>query len=207
MRICGKSPPTNTAETPLFCIGKVKKQLLFTENLRLRQGMGAFYLFPAVFCLFRLGIFWGILRSVASQVFWETWLVRLAAGGGFCRCLRRGREKVCYHLRWGKIFRKLGLYACPAGAYFCTYKSRQNTLGALPQDPCRWLCWIRIDLRREPEINPYCAQNRSQSSLRQHLPFPPTPFPDGGKGARMGWKVGFESDVLGVLGLAKTARR
>ena len=87
----------------------------------------------------------------------------------------------------GELFRKLGLYAYPAGAYFCTYKSRQNTLGALPQDPCRWLCWIRIDFRREPKINPYCAQNRSQSSLRQHLPFPPTPFPDGGKGARMGW--------------------
>ena len=40
-----------------------------------------------------------------------------------------------------------------------------------------------------------------------HLPFPPTPFPDGGKGARMGGKVGFESDVLEVLGLAKTASR
>ncbi len=66
MRICGKGPPTNTAETPLFCIGKVKKQLLFTENLRLRQGMGVIYLFPAVFCLFRLGIFWvdfGALRG------------------------------------------------------------------------------------------------------------------------------------------------
>ena len=205
MRICGKGPPTNTAETPLFCIGKVKKQLLFTENLRLRQGMGEFYLFPAIFCLFRLGIFWVILRSVARQVFWKTWLVRLAAGGGFCRCLRRGREKVCYHLRWGEIFRKLGLYACPAGAYFCSYKSRQNTLGALPQDPGRWLCWIRIDFRREPKINPYCAQNRSQGSLRQHLPFPPTPFPDGGKGARMGWQVGTERDALGVLGPAKSA--
>ena len=27
------------------------------------------------------------------------------------------------------------LYACPAGAYFCSCKSRQNTLGAVPQDP------------------------------------------------------------------------
>ena len=58
-------------------------------------------------------------------------------------------------------------------------------LGALPQDPCRWLCWIRIEFRREPKFNPYCAQNRSQSSLRQHLPFPPTPFPEAGKGP--GW--------------------
>ena len=53
----------------------------------------------------------------------------------------------------------------------------QNTLGALPQDPCRWLCWIRIDLRREPEINPYCAQNRSQGSHGRICPFPPPPFP------------------------------
>ena len=28
-----------------------------------------------------------------------------------------------------------GLYAYPAGAYFCSCKSRQNTLGAVPQDP------------------------------------------------------------------------
>ena len=27
------------------------------------------------------------------------------------------------------------LYAYPAGAYFCSCKSRQNTLGAMPQDP------------------------------------------------------------------------
>ena len=28
-----------------------------------------------------------------------------------------------------------GWYACPAGAYFCMRKSRQNALGAAPQDP------------------------------------------------------------------------
>ena len=27
------------------------------------------------------------------------------------------------------------MYAYPAGAYFCSCKSRQNTLGAVPQDP------------------------------------------------------------------------
>ena len=27
------------------------------------------------------------------------------------------------------------LYASPAGPYFCSCKSRQNTLGAVPQDP------------------------------------------------------------------------
>ena len=99
---------------------------------------------------------------------------------------RRGvHEKVCYHLRWGKSFTNPNLYACPAGAYFCSYKSRQNTLGALPQDLCRWLCWIRIAFRREPKINPYCAQNRSQGSRRRICPFPPPPFPMAGKGP--GW--------------------
>ena len=59
---------------------------------------------------------------------------------------RRGvREIVCSRLRRRKFYGKFGLHAYPAGAYFCAYKSRQNTLGALPQDPCRWLCWIRID--------------------------------------------------------------
>ena len=28
-----------------------------------------------------------------------------------------------------------GLHAYPAGAYFCMHKSRQNALGAAPQDP------------------------------------------------------------------------
>ena len=55
-------------------------------------------------------------------------------------------------------------YGSPPGRSFYSCKRNQNTLGALPQDPCRWLCWIRIDLRREPKINPYCAQNRSQGS-------------------------------------------
>ena len=27
------------------------------------------------------------------------------------------------------------MHACPAGAYFCMRKSRQNALGAVPQDP------------------------------------------------------------------------
>ena len=86
--------------------------------------------------------------------------------------------RICSRLAASHSFIKgFNLHACPAGAYFCSCKRNQNTLGALPQDPCRWLCWIRIDLRREPEINPYCAQNRSQGSRRRICPFPPPPFP------------------------------
>ncbi len=118
--------------------------------------------------------------------------------GGFRGGLA-GVKKIVVACGGGELFRKLGLYAYPAGAYFCSYKSRQNTLGALPQDPCRWLCWIRIDFRREPKINPYCAQNRSQGS-RSASALSPHPLSRGGKGARMGGQVGTESDALGVLG-------
>ena len=83
------------------------------------------------------------------------------------------------------LLQGLSKHAYPAGADFCSCKSQQNTLGALPQDPWRWLCWIRIDLRREPKINPYCAQNRSQGS-RSASALSPHPLSRGGKGARMG---------------------
>ena len=36
------------------------------------------------------------------------------------------------------------LYGSPPGRSLYSCKRNQNTLGALPQDPCRWLCWIRI---------------------------------------------------------------
>ena len=38
---------------------------------------------------------------------------------------------------------------------------------------------------------------------RRSAPNPPTPFPDGGKGARMGWQLQTDSNALGVLGLAE----
>ena len=120
---------------------------------------------------------------------------------------RRGvREIVCSRLRRRKFYGKFGLYGSPPGRSFYSCKRNQNTLGALPQDPCRWLCWIRIDLRREPKINPYCAQNRSQGS-RSASALSPHPLSRGGKGARMGWQLQIDSTALGVLGLAKTASR
>ena len=36
---------------------------------------------------------------------------------------------------WAGPFARLGEHAYPAGAYFCMHKSRQNALGAVPQDP------------------------------------------------------------------------
>ena len=39
-----------------------------------------------------------------------------------------------------------------------------------------------LDFSGEKNLTPYCAQMRSKGSLRQHLPFPPTPFPASGKG-------------------------
>ena len=37
--------------------------------------------------------------------------------------------------RGGAFYQRYNLHAYPAGAYFCSCKSRQNTLGAMPQDP------------------------------------------------------------------------
>ena len=39
-----------------------------------------------------------------------------------------------------------------------------------------------LDFSGAKNLNPYCAQMRSKGSLRQHLPFPPAPFPASGKG-------------------------
>ena len=49
------------------------------------------------------------------------------------------------------------LYAYPAGAYFCSCKSRQNTLGAVPQGPLA--AKLRLDtndvniVRTAPQIH------------------------------------------------------
>ena len=44
-------------------------------------------------------------------------------------------KKIVVAYRRRRSFRYHSKHAYPAGAYFCSYKSRQNTLGALPQDP------------------------------------------------------------------------
>jgi len=101
---------------------------------------------------------------------------RLAAGRRFCRVQ--------------------GRYAYPAGAYFCSCKSRQNTLGAVPQDPLA--AKLRLDTAFQLPLKSRSAQRRRYALkvAAAHLPFPPTPFPDGGKGARMGWRLVTESDAL-----------
>ncbi len=46
---------------------------------------------------------------------------------------RRGvHEKVCYHLRWGKFYKRLNWYAYPAGASFCADKRMQKRFRAAP---------------------------------------------------------------------------
>ena len=49
---------------------------------------------------------------------------------------RRGvREKVCYHLRWGKPFRNLGLYGYRRGGTFDSPKVPKSDLGLRPKNP------------------------------------------------------------------------
>ncbi len=58
---------------------------------------------------------------------------------------RRGvHEKVCYHLRWGKPFRNLGLHGYRRGGTFDSPKVPKSDLGLRPKDPVALLRWIRI---------------------------------------------------------------
>ena len=53
-----------------------------------------------------------------------------------------------------------GLYACPAGAYFCSCKSRQNTLGAVPQDPLAAKLRLDTDWAFQLPLKSRSAQRR-----------------------------------------------
>ena len=58
------------------------------------------------------------------------------------------------------------LYAYPAGAYFCVYKSRQNTLGAVPQGPLTLK--LRLDTN-DAKHRPYSAADTFSRRLRRIL--------------------------------------
>ena len=61
---------------------------------------------------------YGFIRAIIAGDIMMFW-------GEFVGAWRRG----------GAFYQRYNLYAYPAGAYFCSCKSRQNTLGAMPQDP------------------------------------------------------------------------
>ena len=71
------------------------------------------------------------------------------------------------------------------GVPFTRVKGTKTRLGRCPKTPVAGCAGYGLILRREPKINPYCAQNRSQGSRRRICPFPPPPFPMAGKGP--GW--------------------
>ena len=84
------------------------------------------------------GIYYDILGRVGG---------RLAAGRGLLDikiCMPTRQGIVCGRLKASRsLLQRHELYAYPAGAYFCSCKSRQNTLGAVPQDP------LTLKLRRD----------------------------------------------------------
>ena len=119
------------------------------------------------------------------------------AGGAF-------KVKVCSHLRWRRPFTKPSKHAYPAGADFCSCKSQQNTLGALPQDPCRWLCWIRINLRRSRKSIRTAHRIAPKVACGSICPFPPPPFPRRERGPDGLMKSGRQFGAWGMLGLAES---
>ena len=119
--------------------------------------------------------------------------------------LRRGL--VCSRLTAGQVLQKvIDCTARRRGVPFTRVKGTKTRLGLCPKTPvagCAGYGFIcggsRKSIRTAHRIAPKVAA--------AHLPFPPTPFPDGGKGARMGGRLETEGDALGVLGLAKTVSR
>ena len=115
-------------------------------------------------------------------------------GGGFAGACRRGyflgqsqsrapspakRVSSSFLLAFGGEKSPIGdsQYGSPPGRSFYSCKRNQNTLGALPQDPCRWLCWIRIDLRRQPKSIRTAHRIAPKVACGSICPFPPPPFP------------------------------
>ena len=79
------------------------------------------------------------------------------------------------------------------GLTFVRAKVSKTRLGRCPKTPVAGCAGYGLILRREPEINPYCAQNRSQGSHGRICPFPPPPFPMAGKGP--GWAGNYKPRV------------
>ena len=134
----------------------------------------------------------------------------------------------------GESFTKgFNLYACPAGVFvkkivvtsggasliidlistptrrgvpFTRVKGTKTRLGRCPKTPVAGCAgYGLISGSRRKSIR--TAHRIAPKVAAAHLPFPPTPFPDGGKGARMGGRLETDSNALGVLGFAKTASR
>ena len=65
-----------------------------------------------------------------------TWWEKMAIlGEGWRAPAAGGVKKIVVTFGGAGLIKDFSWHAYPAGAYFCSYKSRQNTLGALPQDP------------------------------------------------------------------------
>ena len=82
---------------------------------------------------------WFVVAYGGVKILQSAKPVRLAAGGMlFCDekwakgFLGQDGDRLAAGRRFCRV---QGRYAYPAGAYFCSCKSRQNTLGAVPQDP------------------------------------------------------------------------
>ena len=69
---------------------------------------------------------------------------------------------------WRRVWpcARLWEHAYPAGAYFCMRKSRQNALGAVPQDPLTLK--LRLDTN-DAKHRPYSAADTLSRCLRRIL--------------------------------------
>ena len=92
------------------------------------------------------------------------------------------------------------------GPTFVRTKVGKIRLGLCPKTPVAGCAGYGLIFDGSPK-SIRTAHRIAPKVAAAHLPFPPTPFPDGGKGARMGGRNQGNSLTLGVLGLAKAASR
>ena len=119
-------------------------------------------------------------------------MVRLPGGGGFAVAYRRGG-----------YLENLVSTARRRGVPFTRVKGTKTRLGRCPKTPVAGCAGYGLIFDGSPK-SIRTAHRIAPKVAAAHLPFPPTPFPDGGKGARMGGQVQGGSSVLGVLGFAES---
>ena len=134
--------------------------------------------------------------------------------------MRKSSKRILFRASWRSpsasrsFINGFNLYAYPAGAYFCMRKSRQNALGAVPQDPLTLK--LRLDtndvniVRTAPQIRSQgacgaflCEVSASQSQkvtlprlwVKQAVTCPDGPFPAAGEGEGVRSRAPPEADA------------
>ena len=112
----------------------------------------------------------------------EIWWDKLGDFGGGLAGIR---EKACNRLTAGRAFYKVIICtACRRGVPFTRVKGTKTRLGRCPKTPVAGCAGYGLIFDGSPK-SIRTAHRIAPKVAAAHLPFPPTPFPEAGKG--LGW--------------------